>query len=119
MAENLTANLSISVAPPGSQAAISLQGVLRSEQHTRSIKETIVIPASSTDFSVSLAGLTTVALLYLAGNNPFSYKKGSAAAEAASVRKFALETPDNVALAAIYITTGTQPVELNLLAVGD
>lgn len=119
MAELLSAELIMSLAPPGGTASIAKDLLLLPEQRRESIRRLVRVPINTADFPILISDMTTVSFLLLAGNRAFSYRVGLVTDQLRSCRKFAVETPDKVAIPAVFITTTVAEVEIELIAVGD
>ena len=119
MSELLSVELNITVAPPGAAASLTKAALLLPEQHRESIRRLVRVPMLTADFPILISDMDTVSLLLLSGNRAFSYRVGLITDQLRTCRKFALETPNKVAIPAVFITTTTAEVEIELIVVGD
>jgi len=117
MAETLRGSFAFSMATALGATAVTITRALTAESHTKSLRRTIVIPAGTTDFAVSLADFANVVLIVITSTSAITYRRGLSDT-AIPCARFAVETP-NVDVNILYVTTTTASVTLELLVVGD
>lgn len=119
MSDVTSGKLSLKLTPSGSATELDKEFNLPLESHTKNMRRLLVLAASLTDYPVQLPDFTTVSLIMMTTDQPFSYKLGATTNTARAVRQYMMETPNAEALATLYITTGTSPANIDLIVVGD
>jgi hypothetical protein len=119
MAEILAGTGEWTLTPPGGAPVIARTLTIQAEQVKESLRRTLTVPAGQTDFPVPLPNFTTVTFLAFASDKPFTYKKGLTTNNPNTCRKIALETPNAEAIPSLFISTGTAPVTIDIVAAGN
>lgn len=119
MADQLSGSIAINLAPPTGGTSVAEKFTYTSEAHTKNLKRSINLAAGVTDFEVDIVDMATVAMIMMQTDNPFSVKYNSTGATSRTCRRVLVDTPNNILINKLFITTTTLPVVIDLFVVGD
>lgn len=117
MAETLRGNFTFLMTTALGAVSTTITKTLTAESHNKALRRVIVIPAATADFAIPLADFASITMIAMIGSAAFTYRR-DLTQNALPCARFAIETP-GVDVNNLYITTGVNPVTLELLVVGD